>query len=79
VIDHDRYTGEPRGLLCRRCNGGLGMLEDCPIRMEAALGYLAGRRSLEQSRRACECPTCKARVVLEGWKPRPAGEEEVPS
>jgi hypothetical protein len=25
-----------------------------------------------------ECPTCKARVVYDGWKPRPAGEE-VPS
>ena len=40
VVDHDHGTGIVRGLLCRECNSGIGMLGDDPIKVAAALSYL---------------------------------------
>lgn len=40
VVDHDHVTGQVRGVLCIRCNTGLGMLRDCPERLKRALQYL---------------------------------------
>lgn len=39
-IDHDHETGKVRGLLCRRCNTGIGMFMDNPYLLEKAVKYL---------------------------------------
>lgn len=39
-IDHCHDTGEVRGILCARCNTGIGMFNDNPGLIENALKYL---------------------------------------
>jgi len=39
-LDHDHETNEPRGLLCSKCNKGIGLLGDCLEGIERALKYL---------------------------------------
>jgi uncharacterized OB-fold protein len=38
--DHDHVTNEPRGLLCGRCNAGLGYFKDNPEYLQSAIDYL---------------------------------------
>ena len=40
-LDHDHTTGEIRGILCAKCNLGIGSLQDSIEILEAAANYLA--------------------------------------
>lgn len=40
VIDHNHVTGKIRGILCGKCNTGIGMLGDCSEGAANALKYL---------------------------------------
>ena len=39
-VDHCHTTGNPRSLLCHKCNAGIGMLKDNPILVARAWTYL---------------------------------------
>lgn len=41
-VDHDHKTGKIRGLLCHKCNRGIGLLGDSIKNAVAALSYLKG-------------------------------------
>lgn len=40
AVDHDHATGKVRGLLCQRCNLGIGLLRDNLYILEKAVSYL---------------------------------------
>lgn len=39
-VDHCHLTQKIRGLLCRACNTGIGLLKDNPVLLEKAIAYL---------------------------------------
>ena len=39
-VDHCHETKKVRGILCTRCNAGLGQFEDNPVLLRAAINYL---------------------------------------
>ena len=39
-VDHDHRSGRIRGLLCSRCNTGVGLFRDNPALLRAAAEYL---------------------------------------
>lgn len=39
-IDHCHSSGRVRGILCARCNKGLGMFDDDPVKITKAVDYL---------------------------------------
>lgn len=40
VVDHNKETGEVRGLLCKKCNLGIGYLKDNPESLRNAAKYV---------------------------------------
>lgn len=40
AVDHCHKSGKVRGLLCRKCNSAIGLLDDSSIRLRAATLYL---------------------------------------
>lgn len=39
-VDHDHSNGKIRGLLCHKCNTGIGLLNDDPELLRKAILYL---------------------------------------
>ncbi len=42
--DHSHQSGEKRGLLCVRCNTGLGLFRDNPVLLARAVQYVEAAR-----------------------------------
>ena len=48
AVDHSHITGKIRGLLCYKCNNGLGLFDDNISYLKNAIGYLKYQATLEK-------------------------------
>lgn len=46
AVDHDHASGEPRGVICKDCNNGLGHFRDNPDILMSAAAYLLVRTDI---------------------------------
>jgi hypothetical protein len=49
LVDHDHDTGEVRGIVCHKCNIGIGLIGDNLRRAEAVVAYLKKPRNRRKS------------------------------
>lgn len=49
VIDHCHSTGAVRGLLCSKCNTGIGMFKENLVSLQTAIQYLQNQHDYRQS------------------------------
>jgi hypothetical protein len=48
-VDHCHETGAVRGLLCTRCNTGIGLLRESPVALRAAAAYIEANAPRESA------------------------------
>lgn len=46
-VDHCHKTGRVRGLLCRKCNSGIGQLEDSTALLKKAIEYIESAKRVD--------------------------------